>query len=281
MLAAVAALPLLAASASALAFDKRAGPLTSPGALGFVAPPHRGWSSALQNEAACGGYDLNGRTNFPISGGDISLASQRDVYDLRVGYSLSSNPTSNDDFQNLFPNVSVTYIGSSCYTAPDFRTLGAAVGDDVTLQLTFIAGGQNLTFYQCADLTLVEDADFTPYSDYTCKNETTSTQTIPNQAANAASSSAAAAAAATANSDAASSSSSSSSKDAVTPLQAGWIGACVTLAVVALVLIGARFAGVARFGSKSKAASGAHTVAAPDFHRDSASMTSHGSVLKH
>ncbi|GAA5826230.1 hypothetical protein JCM11251_007218 [Rhodosporidiobolus azoricus] len=237
MLAAIAVLPLLAASASALAFDKRAGPLTSPGAAGFVQPPIRGWSSAFQNDGPCGGYNLNGRSDFPISGGDVSIALQRDVYDMKVGYSLSSNPNSNDDFVNLFSNVTVQYIGSYCNQAPDFRTLGAQVGDVASFQM---------------------------------------------RAANAASSSAAAATAATAKGDSSSSSSassSSSSEDGVTPLQAGWIGAYVTLAVVALALIGARVAGF-KFGRKPAAASTAYAVNVSADGTDSASMTSHGSLRK-
>lgn len=65
------------------------------------------------------------------------------------------------------------------------------------MQLTYIAGGGNKTFYECSDLTLVEAAGYNAEMDYTCANATESTQTIPNQSANAAASSAAATAATT------------------------------------------------------------------------------------
>ncbi|GAA6029951.1 hypothetical protein JCM8097_009185 [Rhodosporidiobolus ruineniae] len=267
---------LVAGSASALAFEKRAGPLTSPGAAGFDYPPIRGWSSALQNDGPCGGYDVGGRTDFPLTGGDIAVALQRDVYDMKIGYSFKENPTSNDDFQNLFPNVSVTYMGSQCFQNPDFTALGGKAGDAVSLQITFQAGAGNKTFYECADITLVEPANFVKATDYTCANVTTSTQTIPNQAANAASSSAAAAAATTVTITGKQSGSSSN----LTLAQAGAIGACVTLAVVAAALALAYVGGVARFGSRSKRAA-QNVAAVPAYTNDRASMTSHGSMVKH
>ncbi|GAA5857590.1 hypothetical protein JCM8547_004284 [Rhodosporidiobolus lusitaniae] len=276
---------LVASSAYAVAFDsskglvKRAGALTSPGAAGFGYPPIRGWSSALQNTAPCGGYDVGGRTDFPMTGGDISILLQRDVYDMKIGIAASSNPTSNSDFVNLFPNVTQQFIGSACYEAPDLSSYGIAEGNEFSLQITFQAGGQNLSFFECADLTAVSASNFKASEEYTCANVTTSTQTIPNQSANAAASSAAATAAAGATQTVTYTGTTGSDKDAVTPLQAGWIGACGTLAVVAAVLSVLAFSGYARFGSRSKVAQ--YGAAAPAYLDNRSSMSEGGSMRKH
>ncbi|GAA5996774.1 copper acquisition factor BIM1-like domain-containing protein [Rhodotorula paludigena] len=253
--------------------EKRLPSPTAPGPVGFNFPPMRGWSSALQNTAPCGGYDLGARYEYPVSGGDIALAFQRDAYDVSVRYSLNSNPTSNDNFQDLLPNMTIGYIGSRCLTAPDFTTLGASVGDTVTMQLTYIAGAGNKTFYECSDLTLVEAAGYNAEMDYTCANVTESTQTIPNQSANAAASSAAATAATTLYTTGGKP---SGSDNGVTPLQAGWIGACVTLAVVAAFAAVLAFGGFAKFGSRRhiKSLVPAGSAAAPAYERgDRASVS--------
>ncbi|GAA6024405.1 hypothetical protein JCM10207_003404 [Rhodosporidiobolus poonsookiae] len=283
MLALALAAPLLAASASAAVLEKRLGPLTAPGAAGFVWPSIRGWDSTLQYTAPCGGYNAEGRTDYPISGGQISLAMQRDVYDMRIGYSLKSNPTSNDDFTNLLPNVTQQFIGTACFESPDLSTLGASIGDEISFQITYQAGQGNRTFYECADLTLVSADGFKATESFTCLNQTTSTQTIPNAAANSAQAAASSSATGAAATIVYTGSTGSKDDDPVSPIGAGFIGMAVTLAVVALVLGGAAWAGFARFGSRSKvsAASRAETGTVPAYHRDSASMTSHGSVLKH
>ena len=64
-------------------------PTEAPGALGFAYPPLRGWSSATAS-SMCGGYALGGRTDYPLSGGDISLIQQRDGDDFQLMYSTNA-----------------------------------------------------------------------------------------------------------------------------------------------------------------------------------------------
>ncbi|GAA5912053.1 hypothetical protein JCM6882_002018 [Rhodosporidiobolus microsporus] len=265
----------LAASASATSLDlvKRGAP-GRPGAVAFQWPPLRGWVEDGGKTGPCGGVEMGGRVDYPLSGGDLSLVLQRDSHNIQISYSLSSNPTSTSDFQPLIPVHDYSYSGSKCFDAPDFAALGAKAGDLVTLNVNYQTGPQRNTFYQCADIRLVDTASFVASSEYTCANVTTSTQTRGSQSSSSAVSSA-------------SKGSSSSNDQPVSPLASGFIGAGVAIAAFIAIAVLAIATGFAKVGSRSKVAgvaaanSAAHTVPVPAYERgDLESMTSRGSMVK-
>ncbi|KAM0746483.1 hypothetical protein T439DRAFT_383913 [Meredithblackwellia eburnea MCA 4105] len=136
---------------------------------GFKQPPARGWSDATDSYSPCGGKALGNRTTFPLSGGQISILSYVDGDDLQFRYSTSSNPTNNSDFHDLLPQIPAVYGGHHCYAAPDFATsFGLAAGQNVTLQVV----------YECADVTLVETANWVAPEGYYCINGSLSTATV-------------------------------------------------------------------------------------------------------
>lgn len=141
-------------------------PTTAPGALGFAYPPLRGWSSSTASVGPCGGYALGGRTDYPLSGGDLSLIQQRDGDDFQLMYSTNAgesstisqkypiplncalmqllsvtpiDPQSVDDFQTI-STIAKLYPGTSCMEAPNFSSLGLAAGAPVTFMTSFTVG---------------------------------------------------------------------------------------------------------------------------------------------
>ncbi|GAA5826233.1 hypothetical protein JCM11251_007219 [Rhodosporidiobolus azoricus] len=275
MLAALAALVFaVSTSASSLDLAKRGAP-GRPGAAAFQFPPLRGWVEDGGKTGPCGGVEMGGRIDYPLSGGDLSLVLQRDCHNIQISYSLSSDPTSTSDFQPLIPAHDYSYSGSKCYSAPDFSSIGAKAGDMVTLGLSYQTGPQRNTFYQCADIRLVDAASYIASTEYTCANVTTSTQTRGSQSSSAVSNSSTG------------SSSSSKNDQPVSPLASGFIGAACAIVLFAGVAFVAVFAGFAKVGSRSKiagvagAASAGHEQAVPNYHRgDLESMTSRGSMIK-
>ncbi|GAA5931132.1 hypothetical protein JCM10213_000224 [Rhodosporidiobolus nylandii] len=267
----VAAPLLLASSASALALERRAAPTTPPGAVGFEYPPLRGWAQETTGEF-CGGYDLNGRTEYPVSGSDVLLKLQRDAFDIQVSYSSASNPSAFDQFSPLLPTIEQSYSGYKCLQAPDFASLGLSVGDTVTMLVSYMTGPKNSTGYQCADVTLVDAAGYTPSSQYTCANITASTQTRgQGQSASSASSSAIAS---TGNR-------STADDGSLSPAAAGGIGAAAAIAAMALLAAGLVFAGFLKFGRRSRAPSAVMQQEVPAYQRgDAASVASRGSMVK-
>ncbi|GAA5888070.1 hypothetical protein JCM6882_000272 [Rhodosporidiobolus microsporus] len=265
MLAQSALAALLAASsATALTVEKRAAP-GRPGAVGFQHPPLRGWIAESTRVAPCGGVAIGGRTNFPLTGGDLSFV-------LQLSYSISSNPSSLSDFQPAIPVLEQSYSGSKCFDAPDFTSFGASAGDLATLSITYTAGKDKASFYQCADVVLVDAASYVSESEYTCANVTSSTQTRGSDSASSSSVS-----------SSSSGSSSSSNKDdqPVSPIGAGFIGAACAIVLCAVLATGAVYAGFAKVGSRSKVAAVVAQQDLPAYNQgDAASMTSRTSMLK-
>ncbi|BGP37240.1 hypothetical protein JCM10450v2_001150 [Rhodotorula kratochvilovae] len=268
--------PLLASSAAALALEPRAAPTEAPGAVGFAFPPLRGWSQGSASDEPCGGFERQGTTNYPMSGGDVLLKLLRDTHKIQVSYGIG-NPTTEAAFQPLAPVIDYAYSGSQCFKAPDFASLGAKAGDTVTLQVTGQTGPKNTTVYQCADITLVDTASFVKTETYTCANVTASTQT---RGGNKSAASSGAVSTATA---VAATGKMAGNDQPVSPLGAGFIGAAVALVLAALLVTGAYFAGVAKFGSRAKlqrANSAAHGETIPAYIQDNGSMVSRGSMVK-
>ncbi|ORY91496.1 hypothetical protein BCR35DRAFT_349312 [Leucosporidium creatinivorum] len=139
--------------------------------VGFKLPVARGWADATDSASPCGGIAFGGnRTDFPMSGGDISLLTKADGDQVQINIAKSSEATKNSNFKSLIHEVAVTYRGHQCYNAPDLSTLGFSVGDEVTLQLTYVAGAADTRLYQCADVTIVATDAFVAAEGAFCVN---------------------------------------------------------------------------------------------------------------
>ncbi|KAI6756946.1 hypothetical protein HG530_011544 [Fusarium avenaceum] len=135
------------------------------GPAAFMWPPDRVWSGDMDNKAPCGSRASAGnRTDFPLSGGAISLVAQDDYYNTKISISYSNDPASNDDFDTLIQESSIADLnpGHSCVEVPDAPSKISA-GDNATLQIIYRAdwdAPHNQTFYACADITFIAKSDF-------------------------------------------------------------------------------------------------------------------------
>lgn len=82
------------------------------------------------------------------AGGDISLLTKADGDQVQINVARTSEATRNANFRSLVHEIAVTYRGHQCLEAPDMASLGFAAGDQVTLQLTYLAGTGNTKLYQ-------------------------------------------------------------------------------------------------------------------------------------
>lgn len=245
-----AALAASAVSATPVELQRRGPPTEAPGALGFAYPPLRGWAQSSASVGPCGGYTLGGRTDYPLSGGDISLIQQRDGDDFQLMYSTNADPQSVDDFQAI-STISKLYPGTSCMQAPNFASLGLAAGAPVTFMTSFTTGPKKTRVYQCADVNLVEAANFVATMDYECRNFTSSTQT--RGGANTAAASADKAES-TQGASTVQFTGSSNDDSKISKAAAGGIGAAAAIAFIAAVLAVLGFTGFVSFGRKNKQA---------------------------
>ncbi|KAF9777093.1 hypothetical protein IL306_004640 [Fusarium sp. DS 682] len=135
------------------------------GPAAFMWPPDRVWSGDMDNKAPCGSRASAGnRTDFPMTGGAVSLVGQDDYYNAKISISYSSDPTSNDDFETLIQEKSIADLdpGHTCVQVPDAPSKVSA-GDNATLQIIYRAdwdAPHNQTFYACADITFVTKSEF-------------------------------------------------------------------------------------------------------------------------
>lgn len=170
---------------------------------------------------------------------------------LNFAYSTNADPQSVEDFTRIGGDFEVQHRGTTCLSFPDMAAAGLTAGQNVTLQMRWEAGPRNYVGYACADVTLVETpADVSPIN-YTCTTTYLSTQTRGNANPEL-----------TKLREAAASESAVESAKAmadaiwrygpsgVSAPAAGGIGAGVTLAVVALVLIAGWATGAVAFGKR-------------------------------
>lgn len=106
----------------------------------------------------------------PTAGGEISLLTKADGDQVQINIAKSSEATKNSNFKSLIHEVAVTYRGHQCYNAPDLSSLGFSVGDEVTMQLSYVAGAADTRLYQCADVTLVATESFVAAEGAFCVN---------------------------------------------------------------------------------------------------------------
>ncbi|KAK4055557.1 hypothetical protein OIV83_000103 [Microbotryomycetes sp. JL201] len=122
-------------------------------AVTWKIPTGRPWDDSLDSVGPCGGAAQGARENFPLTGGRMSVLVRADADDLEINYSTASNPTKNSEFKMAIHGFTNT-------TSPDFYALGLKAGDQVTLQTKWRAGVKNTILYSCADVTLVESANY-------------------------------------------------------------------------------------------------------------------------
>jgi len=195
--------------------------------------------------------------------------SVKDIKEIEIRYSTSSNPTSQDNFQTALNNVTVGLSGQRCISGPDFSALGLEEGQNITMQFYYQSGprsaehfevrsyrvslpmvkSRNANLLKCADLTLVSTGAFTEGNwDTNCVNWVRSTQMKRVSASNpglfALQEEEAAAAAATPEATA------SSSDHGLTAVEAGVTGAMVTLGVIGIALAVSVCAGFMTFGKR-------------------------------
>ncbi|KIK71268.1 hypothetical protein GYMLUDRAFT_33412 [Collybiopsis luxurians FD-317 M1] len=136
-------------------------------------PPPRGAFNEPAEVNFCDGYNsvASNRTAFPMSNGLISFNSEHPQWTATVFVSNLSNPTSFDNFTQIFPFFQESIEGSFCMpfdlSQTNDTSLNLKNGDNVTLQILFNGGDGNL--FQCADLTLDNSANVTGQ---TCTNAT-------------------------------------------------------------------------------------------------------------
>ena len=66
--------------------------------------------------------------------------------------------------------TSTTFRGHHCDGAPDFAALGFSAGQKLTIQAQWRAGVRSTTLYQCADIELVDPANYVQPRSAMCFN---------------------------------------------------------------------------------------------------------------
>ncbi|KAG5365928.1 hypothetical protein CJU89_0330 [Yarrowia sp. B02] len=139
----------------------------SMGPVAFLWPQDRPWADDDDNTGPCGAgvsaSIMANRTNFPLTGGHIALVAKDEAWGIRVRISYQNNPTSEDDFEDIFSgNISAEADkGHACYQFPDLPN-NVREGQNGTIQLEYnaIDGTQNISHFVCADVYFVERNQF-------------------------------------------------------------------------------------------------------------------------
>lgn len=155
---------------------------------------------------------------------DFLINVENDVSDIRLSFSKNgdmSDPT-------LFGRIAKATAGEICLDDPvDFASLGLTRSDEITVQIVYHDDVTNQDMYNCADIALTSDHADREWN-IQCRNTSYIHVEGPG-----------------------SSSSGGSPSGGVTPLQAGWIGACVALVVAGLFALGLKFGGCLFFNRSS------------------------------
>lgn len=77
-------------------------------------PPGRGSSFELAERAPCGGWALGGRTEYPLSGGQVAIELGRDANGLQFAYSTDNDVSASSTFTNIGQSFSLALSGSRC-----------------------------------------------------------------------------------------------------------------------------------------------------------------------
>ncbi|ERT00457.1 hypothetical protein HMPREF1624_03830 [Sporothrix schenckii ATCC 58251] len=136
------------------------------GPVAFLWPDDRNWSAAADNNGPCGSTEgVTNRTLFPLSHGSVALTIADEAYKVAFYVAFTNDPTRQTEFQEqVVNNVTEVAPGHQCYKI-DPVPPSTTAGTNATIQLQYWAvyegenNNQNQTFYACADVTFVEDAD--------------------------------------------------------------------------------------------------------------------------
>ncbi|CDO72435.1 hypothetical protein BN946_scf184977.g135 [Trametes cinnabarina] len=141
-------------------------------------PPPRGAFVEDKEPTFCDGYAtaVDNRTLFPTSGGIFSIHSEHPQWTLGGIIATVQNPTNfpafqaNGQFQYVVPFFGTSGEGDFCFPI-DLAAHGVSgVKDGANVTLQFIFDGGDGQLYQCADLTLADNA--TIPSSVSCTNAT-------------------------------------------------------------------------------------------------------------
>ncbi|CAK9782330.1 hypothetical protein CC85DRAFT_282372 [Cutaneotrichosporon oleaginosum] len=197
---------------------------TSPIA-GFVVPPPRGWNYEQASVGPCGGFAPTNNHTYWGMRADFLLTVANDISDVRLSFSKSGDMSDSV----LFGRIAKATAGQICLDDPvDFAALGLTRSDEITVQLAYHDDVTGSEMYNCADIALTSD-----HADREWNIQCRNTSYIHVEQGESGSGSG------------------SVSKQKVSPLAAGWIGACVTLAVVGLLALALKFGGCLFFNRSS------------------------------
>lgn len=207
------------------------------GPVAFLWPDDRPWSAAYDNIGPCGSStSVGNRTIYPLSQGEVALTIADEAYKVAFYMAFDNDPDEESEFtEQVVSNITEIVPGHQCYKIASIPDTVKA-GTNATIQLAYWStyedenNGKNETFYACADITFVEDADFdlsVPCFNVTASEFDSGSSTTSGSSPSATS---------TSQSDSSSSSSSSSSSGISTGAKAGIaVGTIVgSLGIVAL-----------------------------------------------
>ncbi|KAH9176948.1 hypothetical protein EDB89DRAFT_1937279 [Lactarius sanguifluus] len=162
-------------------------------------PPPRGPFDEDNEVNFCDNYvnAVSNRSEFPLSGGFVTLNSEHASWNLAILLSTVQDPTSFDNFttssgQQQFARNFASGSGEGEFCIPlDLNNTGiSGVQDNANVTIQFLFNGGDGSLYRCADLTLSNN--FTVPSSVSCSNGTStgtsSTSTSGSQSAPSASS---------------------------------------------------------------------------------------------
>jgi len=131
-------------------------------------PESLGFDDDMEMMEPCGGFNATSRavvTNWPVSGGVMSLLAAHDKSTFQIQAALLSNL---NQWVPLSHNVSLTGGGSFC--EPHVAGIKDWVGKDAVLRVVMQADEEEGTMYQCAAITFKDGNPQSLPSD--CKNAT-------------------------------------------------------------------------------------------------------------
>ncbi|KAF7904020.1 hypothetical protein EAF00_001354 [Botryotinia globosa] len=215
---------------------------TANGPVEFVWPEQRTWYDAWKNNSPCARNDgmVGNRTEFPFYSGKVALVASGETWDVVVRIEYIDKPTTQSDFTTqILHTVSELDTGHRCYTIPGSQT-DIEPGTNATIQLEYSStydGSGNETFYACADITFVEESDFT--TSVSCFNATVNGPSTKGKATSVATSAATSTATSTGSSTASSSTTSDSSSSGSSGLSKSAVaGVAVVCIAGGLALVG-------------------------------------------
>ncbi|KAF8587337.1 hypothetical protein K439DRAFT_1338632 [Ramaria rubella] len=141
-------------------------------------PQTRGFNEDLETNF-CGGFPLSNRSEFPLSGGMVSITSEHPQSDIDILISFDANPTMFGEFNQTASGTTIPFLlpftkmnaqGDACFPV-NISSLGlseAQNGANATIMVQYNGGDGEL--YQCADVMLSNS--FSVPSGTKCDNAT-------------------------------------------------------------------------------------------------------------